>query len=80
MNIIIFLVIVDNHQPVPSGSSTASSSSTSTSYSEDSIKHITKSGFSREQAIEELRLTNGDPTKALISLMAKSLAMPKRKR
>ncbi len=82
MNIIIsfFLFLADNnhhHQQLePSSASTASSSS----FSEDSIKHITKSGFTREQAIEELKITNGDPTKALVALMAKSLSMPKRKR
>lgn len=61
-----------------SNSSTASS--ISTPFPEDLIRQITKSGFTREQAIEELRSTNGDPTKALVSLMAKSLALPKRKR
>jgi len=78
LNIIIFFFLVANnhheHRPSPA------TASTSTSFSEDTIKHITKSGFTRDQAIEELRLTNGDATKALVSLMAKSLAMPKRKR
>jgi NACalpha-BTF3-like transcription factor len=67
---------VDNHHHQPR----SEPSTTSGSFPEDSIKHITKSGFTREQAIEELRLTNGDATKALVSLMAKSLSMPKRKR
>lgn len=61
------------------GPSTATPS-TPAPFPEDTIKHITKSGFTREQAVEELRLTNGDATKALVSLMAKSLSMPKRKR
>lgn len=38
-----------------------------------------KKGFTREQAIEELKITNGDVTKALVTLMTKSLATPKRK-
>jgi len=69
----------DNHHQQQSGPSTTATS-TPTPFSEDSIKHITKGGFTRDQAIEELKLTNGDATKALISLMAKSLSMPKRKR
>ncbi|CAF4188374.1 unnamed protein product [Rotaria magnacalcarata] len=55
-------------------------SSTPSPFPEDSIKHITKGGFTREQAIEELKLANGDATKALVSLMTKSLSIPKRKR
>ncbi|CAF1604019.1 unnamed protein product [Adineta ricciae] len=73
----------DGHQqPRSQQSATASSttSSSSSSFPEDTIKHITKSGFTREQAIEELKVTNGDPTKALVSLMAKNLSVPKRKR
>ncbi|CAF1427636.1 unnamed protein product [Adineta ricciae] len=42
------------------------------------INEITKKGFTREQAIEELKSTNGDVMKALVSLMAKSLGKPKR--
>jgi len=80
LNIIIFFfLLADNHHPHRPNPSTTTAS-TSAPFSEDSIKHITKSGFTRDQAIEELRLTNGDATKALISLMAKSLSMPKRKR
>lgn len=74
----------DKHHQTQSGASgrttTTTTSASSSSFLEDGIKHLTKSGFTREQAIEELRLTNGDPTKALVSLMAKSLSMPKRKR
>jgi len=62
-----------------SASSTAITS-VPTPFPEDTIKHITKSGFTREQAVEELKLTNGDATKALVSLMTKSLSLPKRKR
>jgi len=69
----------NNHHQQRSGPSTTATS-TPAPFPEDSIRHITKSGFTRDQAIEELRLTNGDATKALVSLMAKSLAMPKRKR
>lgn len=54
--------------------------SSSSSFPEETIREITKNGFTREQAIEELKLVNGDSKKALISLMAKSLSMPKRKR
>ena len=61
----------------PASAGTASSS---VNFPEESIKHITKSGFTREQAIEELKSSNGDATKALVSLMARSLAIPKRKR
>ncbi|CAF1274157.1 unnamed protein product [Adineta ricciae] len=42
------------------------------------INEITKKGFTREQAIEELKSTNGNVMKALVSLMAKSLGKPKR--
>ncbi|CAF3671673.1 unnamed protein product [Rotaria sp. Silwood1] len=69
----------DNHHESRLGQS-ATATSTSSPFPEDSIRHITKSGFTREQAIDELRLTNGDATKALVSLMAKSLSVPKRKR
>jgi len=71
--------LVDDAPPNRTSQSTASTAASS-AFSEESIKHITKSGFSREQAVEELKLTNGDATKALVSLMAKSLSVPKRKR
>jgi len=73
----IFFLIADDQQR---SQQSATAASTPSPFSEDSIKHITKSGFTREQAIEELKQTNGNPTKALVSLMAKSLSMPKRKR
>ena len=81
----VFILANDQQQPrsqqsTTTSSTTSSSSSSSSNFSEDTIKHITKSGFTREQAIEELKVTNGDPTKALVSLMAKSLSVPKRKR
>ncbi|CAF1170790.1 unnamed protein product [Rotaria sordida] len=69
-----------HHESRLEQSTTTTSTSTSSQFPEDSIKHITKSGFTREQAIEELRLSNGDATKALVSLMTKSLSVPKRKR
>lgn len=47
-------------------------------FPERSINEITKKGFTREQAIEELKSTNGDVMKALVSLMAKSLGKAKR--
>ncbi|UJR34068.1 hypothetical protein I4U23_021478 [Adineta vaga] len=47
-------------------------------FPEQSINELTKKGFTREQAIEELRSTNGDVMKALVALMAKSLSKPKR--
>jgi hypothetical protein len=78
-NINIYFLLANNHHQQRSEPSTAASS-TPAAFPEDAIKHITKSGFTRDQAIEELRLTNGDATKALVSLMAKSLSMPKRKR
>ena len=79
----VFILANDQQQPRSQQSTTTSSttsSSSSSTFSEDTIKHITKGGFTREQAIEELKVTNGDPTKALVSLMAKSLSVPKRKR
>lgn len=71
-----FFSAENNHQD----RSTSAASSTPAPFPEDSIRQITKSGFTREQAIDELRSTNGDATKALVALMAKSLSMPKRKR
>ncbi|CAF1335448.1 unnamed protein product, partial [Didymodactylos carnosus] len=52
----------------------------SSEYSEQSITQIIKQGFTREQAINELKLFQGDVNKALTSLMTKSLLIPKRKR
>ncbi len=46
-------------------------------FPEKVIKEITKKGFTREQAIEELKATNGDANKALITLITKSLTKPK---
>lgn len=50
----------------------------SSSFPEQSINEITKKGFTRAQAIAELEATNGDVMKALVSLMARSLAKHKR--
>ncbi len=49
-------------------------------FPEKDVKEIMKKGFTREQAIEELKLTNGDVTKALVTLIAKSLGKPKPKK
>lgn len=79
----------DPNQPTTSSNSsednrqratTTASSSSSSPFPDETIREITKNGFTREQAIDELKLVNGDSKKALISLMAKSLSMPKRKR
>ena len=72
ISISVFLVENNNHH--------SNSSSSPPPFAEDIIQQVTKSGFTREQAIEELKTTNGDATKALISLMTKSLSLPKRKR
>lgn len=42
-------------------------------FSEGDIKELTAMGFSREQAIFELRRFNGDKTQATAALFAKSL-------
>ncbi|CAF4370193.1 unnamed protein product, partial [Rotaria sp. Silwood2] len=57
----------------------SASSLTASPFPEKDIKALTKKGFTREEAIEELKLTNGDATKALVTLMAKCLGKPKRK-
>jgi len=49
-------------------------------FPEKVIQEITKKGFTREQAIEELKSSNGDVTKALVTLMAKALGKPKQKK
>ena len=64
----------------PRQGATGTTTSSSSSFPEETIREITKNGFTREQAIEELKGANGDSKKALISLMTKSLSMPKRKR
>ena len=52
---------------------------TSCPFPEKDIKEFLKKGFTREQAIEELKLNNGDINKALISLMTKNLSKSNRK-
>ena len=42
-------------------------------FPEAAIQQITSSGFSREQAVEELQQCNGNPELALTSLLAKSI-------
>lgn len=43
---------------------------------EDNIQLIIKMGFTREEAIQELRKCNGDVNLAAASLLAKSLKVP----
>lgn len=57
-----------------------STGATASPFPEKAINEITKKGFSREQAVEELKSTNGDVTKALIQLMTKNLAKSKIKK
>ncbi|CAF0895114.1 unnamed protein product [Rotaria sordida] len=63
----------------PAAATASASSLTPSPFPEKDIKELTKKGFTREEAIEELKLTNGDVTRALVTLMAKSLGGPKRK-
>ncbi|CAF5196546.1 unnamed protein product [Rotaria magnacalcarata] len=58
---------------------TAASSLTPSSFPEKDIREITKKGFTRERAIEELKSTDGDVTKALVTLITKSLTIYKQK-
>ena len=64
------------------GSSSQSSSSTldpklrilpSDNFTEQDVSELMKNGFQRARVIEELRHFNGDKTKALATLFAKSL-------
>lgn len=63
------------------GSSSHSSSSTvdlnrilpSDNFTEQDVNELMKNGFQRARVIEELRHFNGDKTKALATLFAKSL-------
>ena len=73
------LLATPPRQPVSPGASASAASAAPSPYPVQDIQKITKRGFTREQAIEELRLFNGDVTKALVSLMAKSLGNPKKK-
>lgn len=80
----VFLSLFENFSRVfriaPSDDHQHRTTTASSSFPEETIREITKNGFTREQAIDELKSTSGDAKKALVSLMAKSLAMPKRKR
>ena len=49
---------------------------TSQPFPEASILQITRLGFSREQAVKELRAANGNVELAAAALLAKSLQMP----
>ena len=58
----------------PGGSSTSSTprgNSGTSPFPEFSIRQITDNGFSREQAVEELRNSGGNVDEALASLLAK---------
>lgn len=65
----------------PPGSSAIPSSNTTDTqilsaddkFSENDVKELSNLGFSREQAIFELRRFNGDKTQAIAALFAKSL-------
>jgi hypothetical protein len=58
--------------PSTAASSSASSSST-TNFPESTIAELTGMGFERDKVIAELRNFNGDKTKAMAALFAKSL-------
>jgi hypothetical protein len=45
-------------------------------FPETSIQEIMANGFSRQQAVEELVKANGDVSKALCALLAKSFSFP----
>ena len=57
----------------PSSSNVVTSTS---SFPEEKIQQITKMGFSREEAVQELTRCNGDANVAAASLLAKSLKVP----
>ncbi|CAH1395044.1 unnamed protein product [Nezara viridula] len=64
--------------PVSSGSSSLELEHTlnilpQDKFSEDEVKELVNLGFTREQAIAELRMFNGDKNKAMAALFAKSL-------
>lgn len=44
-------------------------------YSEAAVQQVVAAGFTREEAVEELSRSGGDPQKALVSLLAKSFAL-----
>jgi Holliday junction resolvasome RuvABC DNA-binding subunit len=51
-------------------------STTVDTFTEEKIQSIVKMGFTREDAIQELRMCNGDANLAAASLLAKSIQMP----
>lgn len=71
-NLFLLLLATPSRQPT-------SPDTTSSPYPLEDIQKIIKQGFTREQAIEELKLFNGDVKKALVSLMTKSLTNSKKK-
>jgi NACalpha-BTF3-like transcription factor len=90
MNYIDFHLLVcllgDSHpqqrsnQPAAAAAAAATPPLTPSPFPEKDLKEIMKKGFTREQAIQELKLTNGNVTQALVSLMTKSLSKPKPKK
>ena len=55
---------------------TAAVPETTTPFPEEKIQQIVQMGFSREDAISELRRCNGDVTLASASLLARSIKLP----
>lgn len=43
------------------------------SFNEEAVRDVVSLGFTREQAINELRMHNGNKTQAVAALFAKSL-------
>ncbi|UYV66346.1 DDI2 [Cordylochernes scorpioides] len=63
--------------PTPAApAATANSILASDKFKEQDIQTLTKMGFARQQAIEELRRFNGDVTRASVALLAKSIKLP----
>ncbi|UYV66344.1 DDI2 [Cordylochernes scorpioides] len=62
--------------PTPAAPATANSILASDKFKEQDIQTLTKMGFARQQAIEELRRFNGDVTRASVALLAKSIKLP----
>jgi hypothetical protein len=62
-----------------SGQSSSSGASAAPQFPEADIQKIISRGFSRQQAMAELRHSSGDVNKALIALISKSLAKATKK-
>ena len=72
----IFLANSNQSTALATGSS---SSREAVSFPEKTIQDIMKKGFTREEVIVELKNNQGDPMKAIVALMAKSLTKPRAK-